>query len=110
MQLFFNFSGAPDVVQHVDHRLRGGFNNIRRQAHTVETTAIVGDHDINLTQGILTVALGRQVIFHQLYVVLGDAVNCAVNGINRAIAVCRFGLNVFATGQFDRGSRNVAGA
>ena len=52
----------------------------------------------------------RQVIFHQLNVVFGDAVDCLIDGVDRAVTVCRFGFNLVTTGQFDRGGGDVAGA
>ena len=39
MQFFFNFSGAPDVVQHVNHCFCGGFHDVRRQTDAVEAAA-----------------------------------------------------------------------
>lgn len=109
MQLFFDFGGAPDVVQNMHHRLRGGFNDIGRQAHAMEATAVVIDHDIHLTQRIFAVALGRQVIFDQLNVVLGDAINRLVNRIDRAVTVSCLCFNFISAGQLDRGGSDVAG-
>ena len=58
MQFFFDFSGAPDIVQDVNHRFRGGFHDVRRQANAVEAAAVVVCHDVHLAQRILALACG----------------------------------------------------
>ena len=108
MQLFFDFGGAPDVVQDMHHRFRGGFDDICRQTHTVEAATVIIDDDIHLTQGVFTVPFSRQVVFHQLYVVLSDAVNRLVNGIHRAVAVGGFRFNFIPAGQLHGGGGDVA--
>ena len=80
MQFFFDFSGAPDIVQDVNHRFRGGFHDVRRQANAVEAAAVVVCHDVHLAQRILALTLGVQVIFDQLNLIAGDAVNRLVDG------------------------------
>ena len=108
MQLFFHFSGAPDVVQHVNHRFGGGLDDIGRQAHAVEAAAVIIDHDIDLAQRVFALALSRQVILHQFNVVLGNAVNRLVDGIDRTVAVGGFGFDLVATGQLDGGGGDIA--
>ena len=76
----------------------------------MEAAAIVGNNNVDLTQCIFAVALGRQVILHQLNVVLGDAINRLVDGIDRAVTVSGLCFNFITAGQFDRGGGDVAGA
>ncbi len=75
MQFFFNFGGAPDIVQYVHHRFGGGFDDIRRQPDAVEAATMMVYDDIDLTQRVFALAFGVQVVFNQLNVVASDAVN-----------------------------------
>jgi hypothetical protein len=74
----------------VNHGFRGGFNDIRRQTHAVETTAVVVHDDIHLTQRVFALTFGVQVIFDQLNVIAGDAVDRLINSVDRAVAVGGF--------------------
>ena len=110
MQLFFDFGGAPDIVQDVHHRFCGRFNDVGCETHAVEAATIVVDDDIHLTQGIFPLTFSRQIIFDQFHVVPCDAVNRPVDGVDWAITVGRFGCNFIAAGQFDRRGSDIAGA
>lgn len=91
MQFFFNFGGAPDIVQYVHHRFGGGFDDIRRQPDAVEAATMMVHDDIDLTQRVFALAFGVQVVFNQLNVVTGEAVNRLIDGVDRAVAVRRLG-------------------
>ena len=107
MQFFFDFFGAPDVVQHMNHCFSGRFDDICRQTDAVETTTIIVGNDIHLTQRIFTVPFGGQAVFHQFDVVLSYTVDCLINGIDRTVTVRRFGFDFFTTGQLDGGGGDV---
>jgi len=57
----------------------------------VETATVIGDNDVHLTQRIFTVSFRAQIIFDQFDVVSGDAVDCLINGVYRAVTVRGFG-------------------
>nr|VUD26382.1 Uncharacterised protein [Salmonella sp. NCTC 7297] len=102
LQFFFNFGSAPDIVQYVYHRFGGGFDDIGRQTDAVEAATMMVHHDIDLTQRVFALAFGVQVVFNQLNVVARDAVNRLIDSVDRAVAVRRLGLDLFATGQLQR--------
>lgn len=66
--------------------------------------------DIDLTQRVFATAFGVQVVFNQLNVVASDAVNRLIDGVDRAVAVRRLGLDLFTTGQLHGSGGDIAGA
>ena len=93
----------------MNHRFRGGFHDVRRQANAVEAAAVVVCHDVHLAQRILALTLGVQVIFDQLNLIAGDAVNRLVDGVNRSVAVGGLSFGFFAADQLHGGGCDVAG-
>ncbi len=74
-----------------------------------------GDHDGSRRYRpdparLLLTAFGVQVVFNQLNVVTGEAVNRLIDGVDRAVAVRRLDLDLFTTGQLHGSGGDIAGA
>ena len=94
----------------MNHGFRGRFHDIRRQTHAVEAAAVVVRHDVHLAQRILTLTLGVEVIFDQLNLIAGDAVNGLINGVHRAVTVGGLSFCFITACQLHGGGCDIAGA
>lgn len=65
---------------------------------------------ISTAQRVAAMALGGQLVFHQLDRVVGDAIDCLINRIDRAIAGGGLGFLFAAADQFHRGGGHDAAA
>lgn len=84
------------MFSEVHHRFGGGFD-IRRQPDAVEAAGMMVRH-YRPDPARLATAFGVR-IRNQLNVVASDAVNRLIDGVDRTVAVRRFGLDLFTTGQ-----------
>lgn len=76
----------------------------------MEAAAVVRDDDIHLAQRVAAMALGGQLVLHQLDRVIGDAIDRLIDRIDRAVAGGGFGFLFAAADQFHRGGGHDAAA